>query len=232
VVSEKRLLIILAKVPEPGISKTRLGESIGYQQAADIYRAFLEDLVPRFYDKCLEADICWLYTPQDTAFEKNYGPRGENGRVFFTHRPVGGLMEQQVAQLKWAVAKGYQSIIIVTTDSPQLTSATIRKGFDLLKHGDVVLGPASDGGYYLLGIRKDWQILDQIQMSTAHVASDVSSRAKVRGLHLAKLETLPDIDDWSTLQVFIDTMKDRGRYVCPHTWKQLTRMGLVKNADR
>lgn len=99
-----------------------------------------------------------------------------------------------------AFGRGERRVVVVGTDCPRLTSAQLRETFDRLERADVVLGPATDGGYYLVGLRKESAkrsvpvLFSGVPWSTAEVLERTLAIADERGLTCALLEMLPDVD--------------------------------------
>lgn len=147
-------LFIVARVPVPGQTKTRLGKHIGHDAAAALYAAFLRDLGTRFTAAARRDgyDLWWYVA----------APDGTNMEAFAAYVPPGGaLLAQQGAGLgerlchgfQSLAARGYERIVVLGSDSPHVPATAIADAFAALETHDVVLGPARDGGYYLLGQR-------------------------------------------------------------------------------
>lgn len=229
----QRLLIILAKYPQPGIVKTRLAASIGAEAAASLYHAFLADLAPRFAPQAgsLAFDVCWSYTPNTQDFEQmlgNIGVVAVDNQMIFVGHATPNLATHQICQLNWAQSIGYQDAVIITTDTPHLQRSTVENAFHLLNDNDVVIGPVKDGGYYLLGVRHRWQILDRVAMSTNHVMKDIIKNAQLEQLKVGLLEQMIDIDNKDDLNTFISLMEPSGGIHCPKTWRKLNELALVQ----
>jgi glycosyltransferase A (GT-A) superfamily protein (DUF2064 family) len=237
-----RILIIMAKYPQIGFVKTRLGRWIGDEAAATLYRAFLADLAPRFVSQTepLRFDICWVYVPDTSKFKDmiiqlqaesrldDPSPKGvSDAQTFFAGYAGAGLLDQQIRQLKWAQSLGYQHAVIISTDTPHLQGATVENAFQLLEEYDVVLGPTEDGGYYLLGLRKHWEHLEQVTMSTNHVAEDITGNALSANLTIYRLENMLDVDDLDDLKAFIGLIRPLNGTPCPRTWCTLQALKLL-----
>ncbi len=232
------LLIVLAKCPVPGITKTRLGQVIGNENAAKLYSAFLADLAPRFTPKPEPPafDVCWLYMPDKRDFRDLILHLQNNdtqlqavtlGNTCFAGHALPGLGQQQIEQLQWSRDAGYRHTVIVTTDSPHVQRSHIQRAFDLLETNDITIGRTEDGGYYLLGMCPHLSILENITMSTDHVADDIILKAHTLELKVAYLETLQDIDNWGDLNAFVGLIQPLRGAPCPQTWRALCDLGLV-----
>jgi len=183
---------MFVKAPEPGRVKTRLAASIGSVKAAGLYRAFLSDLIERFRrtgDRRVLA-----YSPNDDVTRDIFGQYSLDDYELWpqTDSDLGTRM------LMFFEAFGPEPIVLIGSDSPTLPANFPTLAFKMLQHHDVVLGPATDGGLYLIGLnqqRRAWPIFEDIDWSTARVLDQVMRRL----IDLdARVETLPpwyDIDD-------------------------------------
>lgn len=185
---------MIAKAPRPGLAKTRLGSTIGHERAAALYRAFLQDLSARFSGSAYEPG--WYVTPPDAAPEMS-GLIGKNTRMLF--QGEGDLTERQRELFRVAAGRGEDRVVLVASDSPQLTVETVAGAFLSLQDNDLVVGPTYDGGYYLIGMRNPSKTLDHgvlggVPMSTGTELEDLISGARSRGLSVGRLAPIFDVD--------------------------------------
>lgn len=148
-------------------------------------------------------ELIWLYDVPDAA-----GPEEFAGCV-----PEGGMLLQQEGDdlgerlRRGTLAlreRGYTRALVISSDSPQLPAALVRRAFEALEVGDTVLGPAFDGGYYLLGQRTDAvppDLFTGIQMSTAKVCAETLARASALGLDISMLPAIFDVDTAADLPI-------------------------------
>jgi len=190
-------LAIMARCPEKGKIKTRLASSIGAEETLQLYQAFLADLATRFSRG--KHALCWAYTPTESNFEA--------ALTAFLPVPVGHCLPQQGVELGerlrnvfLALAQHYQSIIVIASDSPHISLEVVEEAEQALRSADVVLGPADDGGYYLIAMREPHDVFSGIPMSTSRVLQMTIEKARRQGLVVRQLETLFDIDELSDLQ--------------------------------
>jgi rSAM/selenodomain-associated transferase 1 len=209
--SLSRALFIVARAPIPGWTKTRLGHAIGHEAAAQLYAAFLHDLGARFTAaaKRDDYDLFWFYAPA-----------GEDEDEFAAHAPVGGALLRQdgpdlAARLRHGfatlAARGYGRIVVIGSDSPHLPEARVREAFAALDDHDAVIGPAHDGGYYLLGQRAHPHPADLftgIPMSTSEVYVRTCARAEALGLEVATLPATFDVDEPADLAILRAALSD------------------------
>jgi rSAM/selenodomain-associated transferase 1 len=184
----KSLLIIFYRNPRLGKVKTRLAASVGNHRALDIYRklsghtkSITENLpVDKivFYSESIDLMDIWPNATFLKAFQEG-NDLGEKMKNAF----VAGF------------ETGYTSICIIGTDCFELTPEIIKEAFEVLQSTDVVLGPASDGGYYLLGMKRPYVEFFQNKLwSSASVLEDTINDLESMNLSHATLQQLADVD--------------------------------------
>ena len=141
-------IICFTRVPKAGQTKTRLMPFLSGEQCAELHWAFLRDLSNIY--AALDVDLLVAHTP-DPDWEQLKA-------VFPTARffPQDGndLGEKMNHALNLALSMGYEKCILTGSDLPLMTRAHLESGFEALDKADVTLGPTSDGGYYLVGVKK------------------------------------------------------------------------------
>lgn len=184
------LVMTFLKAPRQGTVKTRLGRETGMAKAAIIYRELAEQQLRRI--------------PGGFRTEIHYAPRGAVGEMrvwlgrkrHYRAQSGGDLGERLRYAFAHAFERGYQSIIAIGSDCPGLDETCLQRASVLLATVDVVLGPATDGGYYLIGLRRPApRLFENIEWSTATVLAATLSRIRECGLSYALLEEKDDIDD-------------------------------------
>lgn len=143
------LLGVFCRHPQPGWVKSRLAAAIGGEAAAVLYHAFLADTVGQVRD--LADRVVLAYTPDDAAARNWFGQVFGSG-VDVWPQPAGDLGARLSAFVRVAIGEKAARVVVIGSDSPTLPREYIETAFDQLGQHDVVLGPATDGGYYLLGI--------------------------------------------------------------------------------
>ncbi len=142
-----RALLIFTRNPVPGKCKTRLAAAVGAQAALDIYLFLLAHT----------AEVCAALEGVDKYVYFSEPPTGPSpwGRNAFSHRIQEGadLGLRMRAAFKDAFEAGYSEVVIIGSDLYDLSTDDLRNAFDSLNESEVVLGPAADGGYYLLGLK-------------------------------------------------------------------------------
>ena len=206
-------LYIAARAPRPGFTKSRLGRAIGHDAAARLYAAFVRDLAARFSRAPFR--VGWYVTPEDAWDElaplmpaaHSWG--GGSGPVLL--QPPGDWAERQCQLFSTAHLRQERRTILVASDSPHLGLETIVEAFARLDRADLVLGPTTDGGYYLVGMRspaahasvRTWSSLAGVRMSTRSVLDEIVACAAGLGLHTDLLAPTFDIDEAADLEHLI-----------------------------
>ncbi len=193
-------LAVVARYPEAGKTKTRLARAIGAQEAADLYRVFLTDLARRFAGP--DIDLHWAFTPPQVdyaAFVATLAPALAQHMTCFPQQ--GADFNTRLHNVfKWTSARKYSSTVLIGSDSPHISSVVVAQARCALNEADVVLGPADDGGYYLIAMREPYDVFSGIPMSTDVVLQMTIELAQRQGLSVRLLDTLFDIDEMPDLQ--------------------------------
>ena len=190
----KKALIIFVRQPEKGKVKTRLAATLGEDKALAIYIELLKHT--QKISSAATADKFVFYAGQipenDLWSMPGFTKRLQN------ELDLGGKMKEAFSVL---FEEGYGKIVIIGSDCLELSTEIIEQAFNLLDEKEVVIGPASDGGYYLLGMKKLWPfIFENKQWSTANVFEQTLSDLKKVKIPYSELITLADIDteeDWN-----------------------------------
>ncbi|MGI8644517.1 MAG: TIGR04282 family arsenosugar biosynthesis glycosyltransferase [Thermomicrobiales bacterium] len=209
------LLLIAAREPVAGFTKTRLGQAIGMERAAQLYHAFLSDLAARYTPPALADkppyDLGWAFTPAECDFTAVLAglatapPSDDRIRLVPQHGADWGV--RQANLLRHGHAAGYERTVLTASDSPHMSLAVVLDAFGALEHHDVVLGRVTDGGYYLIGVKGEHDVLSGVPMSTADAADGVLQRARELGLDVSEVEPAFDIDvvaDLDQLRAYCD----------------------------
>ena len=214
-----RRLLLFAKEPAPGDVKTRLIVPGGLtaRQAASLHAALVADLSRRLEAGRWDLVLMWSLSKGDDP-PADLAPAGVPWRRQRGH----DLGERLYRGLKWA-ASGAGYAAAVGSDHPDLDLARVETAFDLLAAGrDAVLGPARDGGYYLIALRReavDRRLFDGVAWSTPSVLPETLSRCRELGLDVALLPEGEDLDTVDDLARFRDALECRPelRSLCPRT---------------
>jgi uncharacterized protein len=189
-------LVIVARYPRVGTTKTRLARALGNEETVQLYRAFLTDLALRFAGQAAY-DLYWAYTPAGddyAALMAELAPSHVRHMCFFPQEGD-GLGERLHNAFRRTRAYGYERTVLIGSDSPHISAGTIKEASSALAKADVVLGPAEDGGYYLIAMHRPHDVFRDIPMSTSAVLRMTIERAQRQGLEVNLQDTLFDIDE-------------------------------------
>lgn len=187
-------LIIFVKKPELGKVKTRLADSIGGEKALKVYYKLLE----RTYaiTQLLKQDKIVYYTPEIV-----YHDIWEEERYLKALQSEGDLGVRMLQAFKERLESGYKKVCIIGSDCYELTTEIIEQAFVELEQHDVVIGPSTDGGYYLLGMKKLYpDLFRNKNWSTARVLEQTIESIKKEGLSCYILPELTDVDEEKDLE--------------------------------
>ena len=187
----KNLLLVFTRNPELGKVKTRLAKTIGDKAALKTYKILLNHTAETI--KNIECDKAIYYSVKvrendiwNASYQK-YQQEGED------------LGIRMFNAFKNSLESGYKKVIIVGSDLYDLQEEHINKAFENLDSNDVVIGPAQDGGYYLLGLKKENKAVFQHKnWGTSTVLNDTLQDLKNKSISF--LEELNDIDTYEDLE--------------------------------
>lgn len=193
---QKNLIITFTRNPELGKVKTRLAKSIGNPSALAIYKKLLEHtesvLKPLTCDKAVYYSV--KIRDNDIWDNTIYQKHQQNGN---------DLGERMANAFKHGFDSNYQKIVIIGSDLYDLKTAQINQAFEALENNDVVLGPAEDGGYYLLGMKQlHAKLFQNKNWGTSSVLKETLDNLEQESVFL--LDTLNDIDVYSDIEKYND----------------------------
>jgi uncharacterized protein len=187
-------LIVFAKAPRPGGVKTRLAETLGEPAAHAAYQQLLDTVLQQMTPL---KNVELRFTPDDA--ESEVRPWLRKGWEM-TGQGNGDLGARLDRAFQSAFANGAARVVIIGSDCPEVTPADIEAAWAALFSQDVVLGPAVDGGYWLIGLRGAQPgLFAGIPWSTGAVLQETIKRSLAAALTVRLLRELPDVDteaDW------------------------------------
>ena len=195
----RQALAVAAKAPLSGQVKTRLHSVLSVDDATELYRCFLKDTLA-LMESVPQTDVIISYTPEgaEHLFE---GIAGAAHRLLLQRgESFGDKLFHALADL---LSEGYASAAIMDADSPTLPRESLALAFqELARPGDrVVLGPAADGGYYLIGIKHPHRpLFERITWSSELVLEETIARAREIGLDVILLPEWYDVDSVSEFE--------------------------------
>lgn len=190
----KQALIIFAKNPILGQVKTRLAATVGNDTALSVYRQLLAHTVSVTSYLPVEKIICYgtSIEEQDIWTNEIYNKQVQHGD---------DLGERMKHAFDYAFERGNNEVTIIGADCLEISSAIIMNAFAWLKEYDIVIGPASDGGYYLLAMKQmHEQLFKKISWSTDKVLQQTLAICDAQNLTVHLLPELSDIDTEKDLQ--------------------------------
>lgn len=223
-----RTLILIAKAPRAGAAKTRLSRSpgIGAGEAAQLADAFLRDTL-QHCTRVPDSELLICYTPPDET-------------SYFRSLCAGARLMPQVdgelgARLRSAFHSAFDGganrAVIIGGDTPHVDSRLLSRSFELLDQHPGVIGPSTDGGYYLLGLRTPTdQLFERIEWSTPRVFEQTLERALGASLALARLPEMFDVDESEDLFRLGQLLGNGDSGLCPHTQRVLRELGFVQDS--
>ncbi|MFT7475049.1 MAG: rSAM/selenodomain-associated transferase 1 [Verrucomicrobiales bacterium] len=192
-----RVVIVMAKRPRPGNSKTRLIPSLGAQGAAALASSMLGDTVEMLTRRS-DCTVAIGFDPPDARawFDKTFPG------VALIEQRAGSFGERLDGVLSDALESGFDSVFAIGADSPDLPPSHLDDAFGLLGEArhDIVFGPTNDGGYYLIGWKSSWtRVVTDVTMSTPTVLNDSLEIARSLGASVALAPEWFDVDEAADL---------------------------------
>lgn len=186
-----RVLLVFAKAPVPGRVKTRLARTLGDERAAELYRRIGRSVVDRVRGGPWRTVV--VHTPPDAGHAVREWLGGD---VELRPQAGGDLGQRMASAFRWAFDEaGARRVCIVGTDAPAVDRATVETAFTALDDADVVIGPAADGGYYLLALDRPRDALFRdVPWSTDRVLRRTLRTASEHGLRSRLLDEAVDLD--------------------------------------
>lgn len=203
-------LAIMCKAPRPGRSKTRLARAIGPEPAAALATCFLQDVAATIEELPghLGAQGFGLYAPANGEAEVRRLLPASFRLLLQEGDDLGVALREGARRL--IEEEGCRSAVLINSDSPTLPPRLLAETIEALdRDGDrVVLGPAADGGYVLIGVKSDRpDLFRDIPWSTPEVLGATLARARSIGLEAEILPTWYDVDDAATLKMLVDELR-------------------------
>lgn len=187
----KTAVVMLAKSPAVDPCKTRMTDVLSQAQANDLQETVIHHIMNRILP-CPDYDF-WVAAPrrESLSFFAPY----TSLLTLQTGHDLGDTMWHLLAE---RFEEGYDRVILIGSDMPLVSSALLREAMHLLQQHDCVIGPATDGGYYLIGTRLPIErIFYGVHWSTNRVFGETVKRLEAAGRSYAQLPEHRDLDTWS-----------------------------------
>jgi uncharacterized protein len=218
------VLIVVAKRPAPGQTKTRLTPPLSPQQATDLYECFLRDTLD-LMRRVPNVQRAIAYLPIEARdYFAQLAP--DFDLIPQTGADLGARLDHALTHY---LDQGYERAAIMNSDGPTQPIENLQRAFEALSdHADVVLGPSDDGGYYLIGLKQPApRLLREVRMSTPDVLTDTLALAQAEKLRVALLPQWYDVDDVASLQQLIAELQAAPPEVAPHTRSFLATLSVA-----
>jgi len=186
----KELVIVFVKNIKVGKVKTRLAKTIGNQGASEVYSELVKVTEKATENLSVDKRIYFSDVVVDNKWKNDYK----------TVQQGIDLGQRMKNAFKKGFEDGYERIVLIGSDLPDITANHINKGLEALKQNEVTFGPAEDGGYYLIGLSKMRNfVFDNKPWSEIHLLEETLSELKENGVTFTTLDTLNDIDTYEDL---------------------------------
>jgi rSAM/selenodomain-associated transferase 1 len=203
---EEQVVLLFIKVPIMGQVKSRLAAAVGEKTALDLYKNFIRDTVHTLEVCGYSFRICFYPLEGERIITELLGERYQYVPQY--GNDLGAKMENAFQRIfTEGVAKG----VLIGSDIPDLSAMIIRESFESLKTNDVVIGPAADGGYYLIGFNRDSflpHIFDGIAWSTNTVYRETIRMLENASLRIHSLPLWRDVDTLDDLHSLVQRNKN------------------------
>ncbi len=229
-------IAVMAKAPRPGHSKTRLSPPLTPDEARDMSAAFLRDITENIRLASQDADITGYIAYAPAGLEALFdGILAEGTQLLLADgagsMPTGieGFGRCLLDATRALFARGHSAVCVLNSDSPTLPTACLVQAAQHLPGGTdrVVLGPAEDGGYYLLGMTAlHERLYAGITWSTERVAAQTRAAAAAIGLPAHELPAWYDVDDRTALRRLIGDLDSGTGFAAPATAACVERLAL------
>lgn len=191
-------VLIFTRYPRAGKVKTRLFEKLGHGESARLHRNLTERVMQqaRQVSQLRQTGLSVWFTGGTVQEMRDW----LGSDIKLSKQEGNGLGERMAGAFRSTWTKGVQTAVLIGSDCPGIDTALIAEALDLLHNYDLVLGPASDGGYYLIGLHRDVKnenaalLFENIAWGTSAALHQTLERAKKTGLSIATLKELHDID--------------------------------------
>ncbi len=197
----KNCVLFFVKYPVPGRVKTRLAEQLGSNAAADLYRNFVTDILATL--KRLDVNFKIVFAPADSKDQFQQWLGKEYSYIPQAGQDLGQRMKNAFLQ---AFSEDFDAVIVIGSDSPDLPEEYLKFAVHALDTNDVVIGPSSDGGYYLIGFARNSflpEAFERISWSSNKVFEQTINILKQYKQNLYFLPQWYDVDTLPDLKSFL-----------------------------
>jgi len=205
--TEYRCLVMFTKFPERGQVKSRLAKDLGEERATELYRCFIEDLLERLSRGTYRFQMAFYPAGKEREIKEMFG-----NELSYTPQAGEDLGERMKNAFNLCFLEGSQSAVVIGSDCPDLPAWIIEEAFFSLDDHDVVIGPSVDGGYYLIGFRKETfnpDVFAGPTWGTANVFRQTMTNLQETGALVYVLPVWQDIDRPEDIAILIKNSEKR-----------------------
>ena len=222
--AEYRCLIMFARFPEQGQVKSRLAKDLGAEAATNLYRCFVEDLLERFSKKDYRLLIAFYPAEKEREMREMLGDE-------FSYSPQtdGDLGERMKLSFLRCFSEGTRSVVLIGSDIPDLPARIVDEAFRALDKYGAVIGPAADGGYYLIGFKEDTfcgDVFAGLPWGAETVFQETMDILRTAGTRVHVLPVWRDIDKYEDITAAIRNSGNTG-FADSKTMLYLKMIGLA-----
>lgn len=197
----KKKLLLFTRYPVAGRTKTRLIPTLGAKGAADLQRQLTERTLRTAAD--LAGSLSLTLEIRHAGGSSELMQQWLGPDRIYREQGAGDLGEKMNRAFMEAFADGFHQVMIIGADCPDLSPAILATGYQKLAAHDLVLGPAADGGYYLVGLTNPWpELFSHRSWGTNLLLTETIIAARELSLKLYLLEELADVDRPEDLKYF------------------------------
>ena len=223
-------LILFTKPARPGRVKTRLIGTLSAGQTAQLHAAFVGDLVERLRPGSFEMRLAWALDDGESEPPLAQPPLCGLPLAGLTHwRQEGETLGERLYTALARAARSFPRVAVVGSDHPTLSLARVEEALQALESSEVVLGPAVDGGYYLVGTQRralSPRLFEAVPWSTGEVLATTLERCQQLAVRAHLLPMGRDVDTPADLEPLVDALR-AGEVSSPRTAELLDRWGLL-----
>jgi uncharacterized protein len=199
---DKHIVLLFIKAPVPGKVKSRLAVDVGDAAALDLYKCFILDIVSTVEKSGYAFRICFHPPETEDIVSTMLGPH-----YTYMAQLGGNLGEKMEDAFSRIFSEGFSRCVLIGSDIPDLSFSTLEEAFGALENNDAAIGPAADGGYYLIGFNKKSflpPMFHEIEWGTNTVFQKTMSIMNRASLRVHALPLWRDVDTLRDLQLFFD----------------------------
>ena len=198
--SKSDLVILFCRYPVPGHVKTRLIPALGSVGAANLHRELTETILKTL----IRARVQMGFKIQirfDGGSSKRMSQWLGSEHVY-EKQDEGDLGRRMYSAFYDAFLRGYQRVILIGSDIPDIKPGHVREAFHALEDNDLILAPSTDGGYWLVGLKRPADVFQITNWGSHNVLEQTMAQAKAQGLYVQQIEPLSDIDTLEDLMIW------------------------------